>query len=388
MQERAWLVLEDGTLFKGYGFGATAPKADQLSESVALRFSGEVVFNTGMTGYHEILTDPSYTGQIVLMTYPHIGNYGDDSLWSENGTEAGRPKREIKCSGMVVRSIYRGPVPEGRKTLDQFMTEQEVCGISDIDTRALTLRLRDLGSCNGVIVRSENTHELSVNEKNKIQDYLSNMPSMEGANLLDQVGSLEKVVSSDKGDYHFALVDCGIKQNIVRELEALNCAVTLYPSMVTAEEIMADKPDGILLSNGPGDPRALAAQVELTKKLLGKIPIFGICLGHQILSLALGVKVFKMKFGHHGCNHPVRDEKTGKVFVTSQNHGFAMDIEDKSSLPEGAFVRFINANDGTAEGLEFPNQKMLCVQFHPEAAPGPVDSSWIFQAFIDVVKGE
>lgn len=383
MQEKAWLVLEDGTLFRGYGFGAKAPEAAALNQQDSIRFNGEVVFNTGMTGYHEILTDPSYTGQIVLMTYPHIGNYGDDSAWSENGLETGRPEQEIKCSGMVVRSLYRGPVPEGRSTLDSFMKAQNICGISDIDTRALTLRLRDKGSCNGVILSSSND-ELDAQEIAKVQTFLKSMPSMEGANLVTQVGSLEKVITRSEGDYRIALVDCGIKQNIVREFEALNCSVTLYPSTVSAQEVLADKPDGILISNGPGDPAVLNKQVELARELLGQIPLFGICLGHQILGQALGAKTYKMKFGHHGCNHPVRDEKTGKVFVTSQNHGFAV---DKENLPEGAEVRFINANDGSVEGIEIPAKKMLCVQFHPEAAPGPVDSSWIFQAFLDVVKG-
>jgi len=383
MQEKAWLVLEDGTLFRGHGFGAKAPEAKELHKQEAIRFNGEVVFNTGMTGYHEILTDPSYTGQIVLMTYPHIGNYGDDSEWSENGLETGRPAREIKCSGMVVRSLYRGPVPEGRNTLDSFMKSQDVCGISDIDTRALTLRLRDKGSCNGVIVSSTND-QLDQNELKDIQNFLNSMPSMAGANLVTEVGSLEKVITRKDGDYRIALVDCGIKQNIVREFEALNCAVTLYPSTVSAKEVLADKPDGILISNGPGDPAVLDAQVALAKELYGQIPLFGICLGHQILGQALGAKTYKMKFGHHGCNHPVRDEKTGKVFVTSQNHGFAV---DKENLPQGAEVRFVNANDGSVEGVEVPSKKMLCVQFHPEAAPGPVDSSWIFQAFLDVIKG-
>jgi carbamoyl-phosphate synthase small subunit len=208
---------------------------------------------------------------------------------------------------------------------------------------------------------------------------------MEGANLLGGVGSTETLITKSDGKYNFALVDCGIKQNIINEIEALDCSVKLYPSTVTAAEILADKPHGILMSNGPGDPGVLQAQIALTKELLGQIPIFGICLGHQLLSQALGAKTFKMKFGHHGCNHPVRDEKTGKVFVTSQNHGFAVEAE---SLPKGAQVRFINANDGSVEGVEVPEKKLLCVQFHPEAAPGPVDSSWIFQAFLDVVKGE
>lgn len=384
MQDRTWLVLEDGKEYRGKGFGASAPLTEQLSAEDKIRFAGEAVFNTGMTGYHEILTDPSYTGQIVLMTYPHIGNYGDMDEWSERGPEKGRQERDIKCSGMIVRSLYTGPVPEGRMTLDAYMKKNDICGISHVDTRAITLRLRDEGSCNAVIIQSKG-HDLSDAERQQIQTFFNDMPSMEGANLVQKVGSLEKYVSKEEGKYRFALVDCGIKQNIINEMEALDCSVTLFPATVSSKELLDFRPDGVLISNGPGDPGVLEAQVELAKDIVGKVPVFGICLGHQLLSQALGAETFKMKFGHHGCNHPVRDEKTKKVFVTSQNHGFAV---DKDSLPEGAFARFINANDGSIEGVEVPQKKLLCVQFHPEAAPGPVDSSWIFQAFLDVVKGE
>ena len=395
-----FLVLDDGTVYQGSAFGANPPKASQLSgETPSVQFSGEIVFNTGMTGYHEILTDPSYTGQMVMMTYPHGGNYGDDSRWSEKGREIGRTLREIKCSGFILRSLYTGPVPDGRETLDQFLKREGICGISDIDTRGLTLRLRDKGSCNGVIVASEEGSDLSESEKAALSAYFKNMPSMAGANLIGEVGTgascecsidqaepaaVKTLTPVKKERAHVALLDCGLKANILREFQQLGCRVTMLPSTATAEDVLKTGAQALFLSNGPGDPAPLKEQTALVEGLLGKMPILGICLGHQIISQALGAKTFKMKFGHHGCNHPVRDEVTGKVFVTSQNHGFAVDPD---SLPEGAKVRFVNANDGSCEGIELPEQKVLCVQFHPEAAPGPVDSSWIFQAFLDIITG-
>ncbi|MDC7221276.1 MAG: glutamine-hydrolyzing carbamoyl-phosphate synthase small subunit [Spirochaetales bacterium] len=393
------LVLEDGTVYRGSAFGANPPKALQLTGEIpTVRFAGEIVFNTGMTGYHEILTDPSYTGQMVMMTYPHGGNYGDDSAWSETGEEAGRDLREIKCSGFILRSLYTGPVPHGRETLDAFLKRENICGISGIDTRGLTLRLRDKGSCNGIIVTPEG-EELSAEEKNAIDNYFKSLPSMEGANLIGEVGTgeacecelkdavpaaVQTLTPIKEESAHIALLDCGLKANILREFQQLGCRVTLLPSTATAEEVKKTGAQALFLSNGPGDPAPLEAQTTLVKDLLGEMPILGICLGHQVISQALGAKTYKMKFGHHGCNHPVRDEVTGRVFVTSQNHGFAVDPE---SLPKGVNVRFVNANDGSVEGIEMPEKKVLCVQYHPEAAPGPVDSSWIFQAFLDTIKG-
>ena len=395
-----YLVLEDGTLFRGSAFGAIPPKASMLGkEELPVKFSGEIVFNTGMTGYHEILTDPSYTGQMITMTYPHAGNYGDDSAWSERGEEAERNLREIKCSGFIVRALYTGPVPHARETLDSFLKREGICGISDIDTRGLTLRLRDKGSCNGLIVSPSEGDTLSDTDIAAIKEYFTSMPSMVGANLIGEVGTgaacecaLDKAVPAavktvepiKEETSHIALLDCGLKANILREFQQLGCRVTMLPSTATAEDVLKTGAQALFLSNGPGDPAPLKEQTALVEGLLGKLPILGICLGHQIISQALGAKTFKMKFGHHGCNHPVRDEVTGKVFVTSQNHGFAVDAD---SLPAGARVRFVNANDGSIEGIELPAQKVLCVQFHPEAAPGPVDSSWIFQAFLDTIKG-
>lgn len=384
-RDRTFLVLEDGTIFKGWGFGKQAPLASDLSKS-QIGFNGEIVFNTAMSGYHEVLTDPSYTGQMVLMTYPHIGNYGDDDSWSERGPETGRNTLEIKCSALIIRSLYDGPIPEGRETLDSFMKRNEVCGITEIDTRGLTLKIRDEGACNGVLVTAADGQNISDTEKKAALAFIKQMPDMEGANFVKEVGTLEiKKYHVDNSRGHLALLDCGVKENIIREFNKIDVSVTLFPSTATEKEILDSKADALFLSNGPGDPGVLDQQIALGKAILGKMPILGICLGHQMLSQAIGAKTYKMKFGHHGSNQPVRDEKTGKVFVTSQNHGFAV---DKDSLPEGVQVRFINANDNSVEGIEWPEKKLLCVQFHPEAAPGPHDSKWLFESFLEIGKGE
>lgn len=243
--------------------------------------------------------------------------------------------------------------------------------------------LRDEGSCNAVLVKPAHPESgLSDDDLKLCQDYLKKLPSMEGQNLISDVGT-SKMVTIDGPGSHIALLDFGIKANIIRELEQRGCKVSLLPSDSSIEDIRTLNPQGVFLSNGPGDPGVLKKQIELAKNLLGEYPLVGICLGHQILGQSIGAKTFKMKFGHHGCNHPVRDEESGKVFVTSQNHGFAVNEE---SLPEGVTVRFRNANDGSIEGLEWKDKNLLCVQFHPEAAPGPVDTSWIFDAFLEVVN--
>ncbi|MBF9018083.1 MULTISPECIES: glutamine-hydrolyzing carbamoyl-phosphate synthase small subunit [unclassified Oceanispirochaeta] len=381
MQKRAYLVLENGFVFPGSCFGAELPSVSDLTDGMELPY-GELVFNTGMSGYHEILTDPSYTGQIVTMTYPHIGNYGCDDLWSENGPED-ESRKDVKVSALVVRDLYDGPVPEGRIKLPEYLDRNGICGISGVDTRRLTLMLRDEGSCNAVLVKSSRSESgLSDDDLKLCQDYLKKLPSMEGQNLIADVGT-SRMVTIDGAGSHIALLDCGIKANIIRELEQRGCRISLIPSDASIEDIRKLNPQGVFLSNGPGDPGVLKKQVDLARNLLGEYPLVGICLGHQILGQSIGAETFKMKFGHHGCNHPVRDEESGRVFVTSQNHGFAVNEE---SLPEGVTVRFRNANDGSIEGLEWKDKNLLCVQFHPEAAPGPVDSSWIFDAFLDVVK--
>ncbi len=375
MEKNSCLVLEDGSFFTGTGFGA---EPDELAE-------GEVVFNTGMSGYHEILTDPSYTGQIVMMTYPHIGNYGDMSEWTENGPEQVERKK-IKARALVVRSVYRGAVYKGRVTIDDFLRENKICGISEIDTRALTLKLREKGNLKGCIIQCKVVNGKPDNVKlQEAVNRLKEMPDMQGQNLIGDVGtgSIEEI--NVGGKTSFAVIDCGIKANIIRELTSRKINVKLFPSGVSAEEVLSSGVNGVLFSNGPGDPAVLEKQIALVKRLIEKIPVFGICLGHQLISLGLGAETYKMKFGHHGINNPVRDELTGKVFVSSQNHGFAVKQE---SLPEDIKLWFVNANDKTVEGIISRERKIASVQFHPEAAPGPVDTSWIFDEYIKIAEGK
>ncbi|QEN03260.1 carbamoyl-phosphate synthase small subunit [Thiospirochaeta perfilievii] len=378
-----FLVLKDGTVLKGKSFGAKTPLSTELIPGEISSAAGEVVFNTGMTGYHEILTDPSYTGQLVLMTYPHLGNYGCLDEWSEIGPEDSSCRPGVKPSGFIARSYYEGPIGPGRESLSDFLKVNNRFGITDLDTRALTLKLRDEGSLNGVIVTPENGSKLSDNEIKNILAYLDQFPDMAGRNLVEEVGTDKVVIENPKGKKHVVLYDCGVKANIVREFVKRDCKVTIVPSSTTSKEILSFNPDLVMLSNGPGDPAMLTNQIETVKDLIGKVQLTGICLGHQIVSLALGAKTFKMKFGHHGCNHPVRDEFTKKVFVTSQNHGFAVDGD---TLPSGVDVWLVNANDNSIEGIVNRELNIQSCQFHPEAAPGPEDSAWIFDAFIKGLK--
>ncbi len=370
MNRNGYLVLEDGTAFPGRCFGADP---GQLSE-------GEVVFNTGMSGYHEIFTDPSYTGQIVMMTYPHIGNYGIDEEWSESGPE-GKERNPVKIRGFVVRSVYRGSVPGSRGSIDDYFKANNISAISDIDTRALTLKLREGGSLKGCIIKTDGTDDKAAIEKAVAA--LKSMPDMQGQNLIGDVGTSERLTINAGQKLKFAVVDCGIKSNIIRELTSRGVTVELFPSTASAEEILSAKTDAVLFSNGPGDPAVLKDQIKLVQGLFDKLPVCGICLGHQLISLALGAETYKMKFGHHGINNPVRDELTGRVFVTSQNHGFAVKPE---SLPEGTDIWFMNANDKTVEGIINQKRNIACVQFHPEAAPGPEDTSWIFDKYVEMAK--
>lgn len=381
------LVLADGDVFYGTPFGSppwnlAAAHAPGTAGDMAasLRDAGEVVFNTAMSGYSEVLTDPSYTGQIVVMTSPQIGNYGVSSDWAESDPQGSRP---VKAAGFVVRDLYTGPVPPGRRSLMQFLTEHGVPGITGVDTRALTLNIRDKGSRNGLICANASGTTLSQEEIDTALSVLQQVPSMEGRSLVTTVGAQDPVHLPGQGGPHIALYDCGVKENIIRELQRRRCEITLLPSTASAQEIRDSGAAAIFLSNGPGDPAVLQHQVAVTRELLGELPVLGICLGHQIIAEAAGAKTFKMPFGHHGVNHPVREEVNGRrVFVTSQNHGFA--VEEKT-LPAGMKVWFRNANDQTVEGLWHDELRVRSAQFHPESAPGPHDSTWIFDAFLEAL---
>ena len=389
----AVLVLEDGSVFPGWYFGAEPMRSADLPSAPPPPETegciGEVVFNTGMTGYYEILTDPSYTGQMVVMTYPHIGNYGVDRIWSETAREEGTERPGVKPAGLIVRKLYQGEVPKGRRKLADVLSDNGVTGIEGVDTRGLTLKIREGGSPRGMVLRC-GAGGLDEEELSAAVEVLRGFPSMEGRNLLGRVGTRERYGETPPGpgpvaeDLRIALIDCGVKANIPRELLARGAAVDVFPSgSAGPKEILRGGYNGVMLSNGPGDPACLTAQIDLVRGLLGNIPVCGICLGHQLISLAFGGTTYKMKFGHHGLNHPVIDRKTGRVFVTSQNHGFSVDPD---SLPADVKVRFINANDTTVEGINHTSLPILSVQFHPEACPGPLDSLWLFDEFISLFK--
>ena len=355
MTKSAKLILESGTIFSGISFGAEG-------ETI-----GEVCFNTGMTGYQEILTDPSYCGQLITMTYPHIGNYGVN----EEDVESNK----IHAAGFIVRE--ENVVPSNfrsTQSLGEYLRAQKIVGIQKIDTRMLTRILRDEGAMNGII----STVDL---DDDSLLQKVKTAPSMDGLDLA-KVVTCDKSYKWSKGKHKIAAIDFGIKHNILRLLESHGCDVTVFPVTASATEILNINPDGIFLSNGPGDPAAVTYGIKTVKELLGKKPLFGICLGHQILALALGAKTYKLKFGHRGCNHPVKNLKTGGVEITSQNHGFAVDAD---SLSENMEVTHLSLNDQTVEGLKCTNVQAFSVQYHPESSPGPHDSRYLFQNFIDMM---
>ena len=354
----AILLLNDGKKFEGKKLG-------HLGETI-----GEVCFNTGMTGYQEILTDPSYCSQIVTMTSPHIGNYGINKEDVESN--------KIQVSGFVIKEESIVPSNwRSTSSLDEYLKKNKIVGIQDIDTRSLTRHIRDQGAMNGIISSVDND---LVNLSNK----LKKAPSMNGLDLAKTVSTKKVYKWSQTGQFKVAAIDYGIKHNILNILKDNNCEVTVFPAQTSAKEILDFNPDGIFLSNGPGDPSAVTYGIEMVKILLGSKPIFGICLGHQILSLALGAKTFKLKFGHRGINHPVKNLETEVVEITSQNHGFAVDI---NSLPENVVATHINLNDNTNEGIECKEFKAFSVQHHPESSPGPHDSRYLFEKFIKLMKG-
>ncbi|MDR1894202.1 MAG: glutamine-hydrolyzing carbamoyl-phosphate synthase small subunit [Spirochaetales bacterium] len=389
--EKAFLLTEDGTVFPGRSFGAPAPRAEELENPEFRRTligenraAGEVMFNTAMCGYYEALTDPSYTGQIITLTYPLAGNYGCREDWSETLTPARRPGRLVKSAGLVVRSLYDGWVPPGRITLSRFLAENGVPGLTEADTRALTLKIREEGMPRGLLLRPSRPGEnLGEGEKALALDFLRAFPLMSGRSLAPSQAVGEAVDYPSQGGPRLVLVDCGLKENILRRLLESGCGVSVLPPGAGAAEILAHKPQGVFFSNGPGDPAALTGLIKTAADLLGRIPLFGVCLGHQILALAAGGRTEKMKFGHHGVNNPVREESTGRVYVTSQNHGFMTAAE---GLPPDTRIWFRNANDKTVEGLRNPRLRFACIQFHPEAAPGPRDTYWIFQEFLSMAQ--
>jgi carbamoyl-phosphate synthase small subunit len=393
----AILALADGTVFEGTAFGAEG-------ECV-----GEVVFNTSMTGYQEVLTDPSYKGQIVCMTYPLIGNYGINP----EDIESRRPFVE----GFIVKE--GSPYPSNwrkTQTLEAYLKEWGIVGIQGIDTRALTKHIRDQGAMEGVI----STVDLSPRT---LIEKARSSPGLIGRDLVKEVACTEPFrwtqaewrlghgyiddrspTTADRKDRQVQLdlfgrplsdvghrfrvmaIDCGIKYNILRQLVNIGCNVVAVPASTTADEILAFDPDGIFISNGPGDPEGVPYLVETIAQLIGRKPIFGICLGHQILGLALGGRTYKLKFGHHGANHPVKELHTGKVEITTQNHGFAVDID---SIPGGEMeLTHVNLNDGTVEGMRHTRLPLFSVQYHPEASPGPHDSRYLFHRFVALMKRE
>ena len=369
--KRAVLALADGTLFEGRSFGA----ADDTV--------GEVVFNTSMFGYQEILTDPSYVGQVVTMAYPQMGNVGTNP----DDEESERPH----AVGMLVREYSEPSNWRSKESLDAYLARHKVGGLEGLDTRRLVRHLRTHGSQMGVI-STESVSAPALVEKAK------KAPGMEGLDLATGISTKTvyewaRPTPSVLGGpapapvptrFRVVAVDYGLKRAMLQFLVDVGCHVTVVPAWATAEEILSRKPDGVFLTNGPGDPAAVKGADKVVAALLGKVPVFGICLGHQILALALGGKTWKMKFGHRGANQPVKDLSTGKVEITSQNHGFAVDAK---SLEGKAVVTHLNLNDLTVEGLAVPEARAFSVQHHPEASPGPHDARYLFQRFADVMAG-
>lgn len=372
MTQRALLALEDGSVFEGKAFGAVG------------KCFGEVVFNTSMTGYQEVLTDPSYRGQIVAMTYPLIGNYGICEADSESSG--------LWLSGFVVRELSRITSNfRSEKDLDMYLKENGVLGIEGVDTREITKRLRTEGALKGIISTEEFDHD-------KLVKMAKESAGLEGKNLVQEV-TMGKVIDWKEGldgkdevaeeKYNIVMLDAGAKYGIMRCLRSLGAKVTVVPAGTSAADIAAINPDGIMLSNGPGDPEPVTEVIDVVRELIenpptGKvIPMFGICLGQQMLAQALGGKTYKLKFGHHGANHPVKDLKTGHVAITVQNHGFCVDID---SLPaDDVEITHINLNDNTLEGFKHKKLPLFSVQYHPEAAPGPHDARYLFDNFAELM---
>ncbi len=362
-QTRARLVLENGSVYRGTAYGHQGEA------------TGEVVFNTSLTGYQEILTDPSYAGQMVMMTYPLIGNYGINPADNESG--------RIWASAFIVHEVSRIHSNfEASQSLESRLKDAGVMGLAGIDTRRLVREIREKGAMRGIISLTDETDE-ALGERAR------QSPAMSGRDLVKTVTtSSNYTIERADGRYHVAAFDFGIKSNILRMLHHAGCRVTVLKATTTADEVIALNPDGVFLSNGPGDPAAVGYAIETINKLVAynrttrALPIFGICLGHQLLSLAFGAETFKLKFGHHGGNHPVKNLTTSQIEITSQNHGFAVVPE---SLPEGLVMTHLNLYDNTVEGVKHKTLPCFSVQYHPEAAPGPHDSHYLFDEFTSLM---
>jgi carbamoyl-phosphate synthase small subunit len=360
----ARLILEDGSVYEGEAFGSRSPAI------------GEVVFNTSLTGYQEIATDPSYRFQIVVMTYPHIGNYGIETT----AEQSERPQ----CAGFVIRDLAPETFNPGSKmSLNDYFALNGIPGVYGVDTRAITRKLRSEGSMKGLIVSDEKTLTECTRE-------LHESPSMAGLDLVQNVTTRESYnvpatgTHGDAPPRRIAVYDYGVKRDILRHIAANGCDVTVFPAAAPVEQILQGRFDGVVLSNGPGDPEPVTYAQENIGRLIGRVPLFGICLGHQLLGIALGGRTYKLKFGHHGGNHPVKELQTGRVEITAQNHGFAVDPD---SLPAGTIdFTHTNLNDGTLEGFRHRQEPVMAVQYHPEAAPGPHDSFHLFEKFLQMIE--
>ncbi|MFI3170912.1 MAG: carbamoyl phosphate synthase small subunit [Eubacteriales bacterium] len=354
---KAYLILEDGTVFVGTSIGS---KREMISE---------IVFNTSMTGYLEVLTDPSYAGQAVVMTYPLIGNYG--ICYEDMESNKAWP------DGYIVRELSRLPSNfRSEGTIQEFLEAQDIPGISGVDTRALTKILREKGTMNGMI---------TTNSDYDLEEVIARLKTYVVGDVVSKVTCEEKYVIPGDG-FKVALMDFGAKKNIARSLNERGCEVTIYPAHTSAQEIIDSNPDGIMLSNGPGDPQTCVSIIEEVKKLYNsEIPIFAICLGHQLMALANGADTHKLKYGHRGGNHPVKDFETNHVYISSQNHGYVVDVDNLDETV--AVPAFVNVNDNTNEGLKYTGKNIFTVQFHPEASPGPQDSAYLFDRFIEMMGG-
>jgi carbamoyl-phosphate synthase small subunit len=364
LADRGYLVLEDGTIFEGKTFGAPVGA------------TGEVVFNTSMTGYQEALTDPSYAGQVLVMTYPIQGNYGTNRRDDESS--------RVQVNAFIVREYCEEPSERlSTATLHDYLLQRGVPGLSEVDTRALTRRLRVSGVMMGALTADDPQRALERLRDSTRYGSVDLVPTVSAQSPFSWPPAGVYAPPEDAASHRVVVVDMGVKHNVMRSLRHYGCEVTAVPARSTAETILSLNPDGVVLSPGPGDPLQLNYAVDAVKGILGRVPILGICLGHQVTGRALGARTYKLPFGHRGANHPVRDLASGRVHITSQNHGYAVDGE---GLPDGVEVSHVHLNDGTCEGLVGTRDPFLTIQYHSEAAPGPLDNMYIFEQFVKLLK--